>query len=177
MSATEYGPPGLAITSIAPAASASIVAADPVCVVELTITTGSGRLRISSRRNVRPSIRGISRSSVMMSGLCAVIRSRATMGSAATPTTSMSGSALIALDNIVRTMAESSTMSTRLRRTGATGLGLELVQHAEGLVDVPVNGQWPHVDLDPQAARHVVRGTRRLHDDRLAQLERLAMTD
>ena len=56
------------MTSMAPAASASILAADPDCVTELTMMTGSGWCSIILRRKVRPSMRGISISSVTTSG-------------------------------------------------------------------------------------------------------------
>ena len=63
---------------MAPASIASIAACDPACVSELTTTTGIGLCFIRIRRNVRPSIRGISRSSVSTSGSSRTIFSRAT---------------------------------------------------------------------------------------------------
>src|SRR5437867_145763 len=42
MTPTDPGPPGLAMTSIAPSRSASTQAADPCCVIELTTITGIG---------------------------------------------------------------------------------------------------------------------------------------
>ena len=51
-SPTDAGPPGLARTSMAPARSASIVAADPGCVSELMMMTGIGRCAISLRRKL-----------------------------------------------------------------------------------------------------------------------------
>ena len=68
------------------------------------------------RRNDRPSIRGISISSVITSGCKLRILSRATNGSGAEPTTSISGSADKASVRIFRTMAESSTIRTRVLR-------------------------------------------------------------
>ena len=52
--------------------------------------TGVGCRDIRMRRNVKPSIRGISRSSVMTSGLSCVASRSASSPSAALPTTSMS---------------------------------------------------------------------------------------
>src|SRR4051812_40082369 len=79
-------------------------------------TTGMGWNCISLLRKVRPSMRGISISSVSTSGWSARILSRATYGSGAVPATSMSGSPESASDRILRTMAESSTISTRVLR-------------------------------------------------------------
>ena len=53
------------MTSMAPSRSASTLAADPACVTELTMMTGSGWCSIMRRRKLRPSMRGISMSSVM----------------------------------------------------------------------------------------------------------------
>ena len=86
------------------------------CASELMITTGMGWKCISFFRNVRPSMRGISISSVSTSGCSARILSRATYGSGAVPTTSRSGSPASASVRILRTMAESSTISTRILR-------------------------------------------------------------
>ena len=83
---------GFATKSIAPSSSARSVTSAPRCVSEETITTGIGRSRIRFSRNVRPSMRGISTSSVITSGLSALIFSRAAYGSPAVPTTSMSAS-------------------------------------------------------------------------------------
>ena len=70
----------------------AIVAVAPRAVRLETMTTGIGRSRIIFSRNSRPFIFGISTSSVITSGLSALIASRASSGSAASPTTSMSGS-------------------------------------------------------------------------------------
>ena len=59
-------------------------------VSELTMITGSGKCFISFTRNERPSMRGISTSSVTTSGFNATIFSRAAYGSTAVPTTVMS---------------------------------------------------------------------------------------
>ena len=101
---------------MAPDRKASMLAVDPLLVSELTMMTGSGWCSISLRRNVSPSMRGISMSSVTTSGSCCRIRSRAMNGSAAVPTTSRSRSSRIASASIFRTMAESSTISTRSGR-------------------------------------------------------------
>ncbi len=69
---------GFAITSTAPASSASMAMREPACVTELMITTGIGRCFCRMRRNVSPSMRGISTSSVMTSGFNSKIWSRAT---------------------------------------------------------------------------------------------------
>jgi hypothetical protein len=74
-------------------------------------------------RKVRPSIRGISRSSVRTSGRSSMMRSRAAKGSAAVPTTSMPGSALRASVRILRTMAESSITRTRMGGVDIEGGG------------------------------------------------------
>src|SRR5947209_4407149 len=67
-------------------------------------------------RKVNPSMRGISMSSVSTSGESDRILSRATYGSGAVPTTSISCSAESASLRILRTMAESSTIRTRIFR-------------------------------------------------------------
>ena len=77
-SPTEYGPPGLASTSTAPNSSACTAARQDGCARELMTITGSGWKCISFFRNVRPSMRGISMSSVSTSGCSARILSRAT---------------------------------------------------------------------------------------------------
>ncbi len=61
-----------------------------------------------------PSMRGISTSSVMTSGLRLRIISRATRGSAAAPMHSMSGCRLMISVSMLRTKAESSTTTTRV---------------------------------------------------------------
>jgi hypothetical protein len=53
---------------MAPNSSARSVVSAPFSVSELTISTGMGWARISLSRNVSPSMRGISTSSVIMSG-------------------------------------------------------------------------------------------------------------
>ena len=82
---------GLVTKSTAPNSNARRVISEPRSVSDDTITTGIGRSRISFSRNSSPSIFGISTSSVSTSGLVCLIRSRATKGSGATPTTSISG--------------------------------------------------------------------------------------
>ena len=64
-------------TATAPAAKASSATCEPRCERELKIITGSGWCFMMSFRKVRPSIFGISMSSVMTSGLRLKIRSRA----------------------------------------------------------------------------------------------------
>jgi hypothetical protein len=65
---SEMVPPGLAMKSTAPSASASKVACAPCSVSEDTITTGVGRACIISDSAVRPSISGMLMSSVTTSG-------------------------------------------------------------------------------------------------------------
>jgi hypothetical protein len=77
-SPTEYGPPGLASTSTAPNSSASTAARHEGCASELMITAGMGWKCISFFKNVSPSMRGISMSSVSTSGFRERILSRAT---------------------------------------------------------------------------------------------------
>jgi hypothetical protein len=120
-SPTEYGPPGLASTSTAPVSSAWTAIRQEVWASELMTTTGSGWYCISLRRNVSPSMRGISISSVSTSGASEMILSRATYGSGAVPTISMSGSSLKASARILRTIAESSTINTRIFRFSDIG--------------------------------------------------------
>jgi len=81
-------------------------------VSEETITTGMGLSRISFSRKASPSIFGISTSRVRTSGLSALIRSRATKGSGAVPTTSRSGWELMISLKSARIRAESSTTRT-----------------------------------------------------------------
>ena len=61
------------------------------CEYELTTITGVGCFDMRMRRKVNPSIRGISRSSVMTSGLRSDGSRSASSPSAAFPTTSTSG--------------------------------------------------------------------------------------
>src|SRR6202162_1249011 len=105
---------GLATKSTAPKLSASSATAAPCCVSDEHMTTGMGRNRMRLRRNARPSMRGISTSSVSTSGLSDLIFSRATYGSGAVPTTSMPGSELRISVNSRRMTAESSTTKTRI---------------------------------------------------------------
>ncbi len=76
------------------------------------MTTGMGRSRMIFSRNSSPFILGISTSRVMTSGFSSLILARASSGSAAVPTTLISGSrrrtALIRL----RMVALSSTTRT-----------------------------------------------------------------
>src|ERR1019366_2642937 len=104
---------GLETKSTAPSSSARSVVWAPCSVSEDTMITGMGRRRIRLARKVRPSMRGISTSSVSTSGLSALMRSRAMNGSLATPTTSMSPHSLRMSVSIWRTSEESSTISTR----------------------------------------------------------------
>ena len=104
---------GLRMTSTAPASSACIIVADPSSVSEEHITTGTGCCAMSLRRNVMPSMRGISTSSVMTSGTSSWMRRAATNGSGAVPMTSISGSASRMAVIVWRTEAESSTIRTR----------------------------------------------------------------
>ena len=72
---------GLETKSTAPSSSAFSVVSAPRSVSEDTMTTGMGRSRMRLARNVSPSMRGISTSSVSTSGLVSLIFSRATKGS------------------------------------------------------------------------------------------------
>jgi hypothetical protein len=81
---------GLVTKSTAPSSSARSVISDPFPVREETITTGIGRSRINFSRKSMPSMRGISTSSVSTSGLYFLIKSRATNGSGAVATISIS---------------------------------------------------------------------------------------
>ncbi|MNL27693.1 hypothetical protein D3C87_1492980 [compost metagenome] len=103
---------GLVTKSIAPSSSARKVISPPRSVSDDTITTGIGRRRISFSRKSSPSMRGISTSSVSTSGLWRLMRSRATKGSGAVATTSMSGWLLMISVISPRTNAESSTHKT-----------------------------------------------------------------
>ncbi len=105
---------GLATKSTAPSSSARSVTSAPCSVRVETITTGIGRSRIRRERNSRPSMRGISTSSVITSGLSSRIISRATSGSAAAPTQTMSFCRLMISVSRLRTSAESSTTTTRV---------------------------------------------------------------
>jgi hypothetical protein len=99
---------------MAPSSSARSVTSAPRSVSVETITTGIGRRRISLARKSMPSMRGISTSSVITSGLRLRIISRATSGSAAAPMHSMSGWRLMISASRPRTSAESSTTTTRV---------------------------------------------------------------
>lgn len=103
---------GLATKSTAPSSSARSVASEPRSVSEEIMTTGVGRRRMSFSRKSRPSIFGISTSSVSTSGLVCLMRSRAMIGSGATPTTSISGWLLMISFRMLRISAESSMHST-----------------------------------------------------------------
>src|SRR3569832_371025 len=103
---------GLVTKSTAPSSSARKVISEPRSVSVDTMSTGIGRKRISFSRNSRPTIFGISTSSVRTSGLVCLIRSRAASGSGATPTTSMSGWLVMISFFTPRISAESSTIRT-----------------------------------------------------------------
>ena len=103
---------GLATKSTAPSSSALSVTSAPRSVSVETITTGIGRRRIRRDRKSSPSMRGISTSSVMTSGLRLRIISRATSGSEAAPMHSMSIWRLMISVRMERTSAESSTTTT-----------------------------------------------------------------
>ena len=104
---------GLATQSKAPISSALMVASAPLLVSVETMITGIGRSRMIFSRNSRPSIFGISTSSVMTSGLSALMASRASSGLLASPTTLMAGSLDSAAAIMLRMVAESSTTRTR----------------------------------------------------------------
>ncbi|MCY1373302.1 hypothetical protein D9M69_605680 [compost metagenome] len=104
----------MATKSTAPISSARRVVSAPCSVRVETITTGMGRRRIRRERNSRPSMRGISTSSVITSGLSSRIISRATSGSLAAPMQRMSGCRLMISVSRLRTSAESSTTTTEI---------------------------------------------------------------
>lgn len=105
------------MTSTAPAASASSVTEAARRVALEMITVGSGLTGISWRRKLTPSRRGISMSSVITSGCSASIMPIASSALAAAPTTWISGSPDRPIDSTLRITAESSTISTRTRRS------------------------------------------------------------
>ena len=78
------------------------------------MTTGMGCCAMILRKNVSPSMRGISISSVITSGTCSLIRSAATNGSLAVAMTSIIGSVERTWLRVCRTSAESSTIRTRI---------------------------------------------------------------
>src|SRR5262245_26882333 len=121
-------------------------------------------------------MRGISMSSVRTSGSCWTIRSRATNGSDARPTTSMSGSALSASDNIFRTIAESSTMRMRVLRGGNDMVTSRLRHGGRRDGDEPdLDAAGQIVDGEQQAGPRFGghRGPNARCDDRLAEREGL----
>ena len=82
---------GLLMISTAPAAKACSVVSAPFSVSDEQITTGVGRSAMILRKKVMPSMRGISTSSVITSGLRSRIISRAAKASLAVPMHCMSG--------------------------------------------------------------------------------------
>ncbi|MCY1353576.1 hypothetical protein D9M69_399210 [compost metagenome] len=103
---------GLQITSTAPAARAWSVISAPFSVSVEQITTGVGRVAMIRRRKVMPSMRGISTSSRITSGHIRSIFCRASSGSMAIPTTSISRCAASICCITSRITAESSTIIT-----------------------------------------------------------------
>ena len=156
---------GLVTKSMAPSSSARSVISPPRSVRDDTITTGMGRRRISFSRKSSPSMRGISTSSVSTSGLWRLISSRATSGSGAVATTSMSGWLLMISVIRPRTSAESSTHKTLIFCIFAAWAGLgpapafidRLTAQAEILADV---GEVFRMAREQQAAR-LEQGTNR----------------
>src|SRR5690554_5649498 len=149
-SPTLYEPPGLHNTSTAPSSSARSAFSLPWGVSELITITGRGMYFINFPRNVRPSILGISRSRVMTSGRSCTILSRATYGSQAVATTSMSYIFDSSFERICRTTAESSTIRTLItgfswrgwsshQFKGNLGLPCFKIQH-HGIDHVQVRG-------------------------------------
>jgi len=102
---------GFATTSTAPDSSACMASCEPRSASAEHTTTGSGSSRINRRRKVRPSMRGISRSSRITSGRARAILSLATMGFAAAVTV-MPGSRESTSAVTMRITAESSMTST-----------------------------------------------------------------
>lgn len=107
---------GLVTKSTAPSSNACNVISDPRSVSDESMITGMGRRRMSLPRKSSPSIRGISTSRVSTSGLCCLINSRATSGSGAVATISISSSLLTISVTSLRINAESSTQRTRIAR-------------------------------------------------------------
>lgn len=105
---------GLAMISTAPYSSALRVLCAPSSARLEQIITGSGCWLMIFCRKVKPSILGISMSSVITSGISSRMRSAATNGSAAVPITSISGSRDKMSLSVRRTTAESSTIRTRI---------------------------------------------------------------
>jgi hypothetical protein len=102
------------MTSTAPASSACRSVSEPASVSDEHMTTGIGLCAISLRRKVMPSMRGISTSSVMTSGISSWIFRAAMNGSEATAMISMSGSSSRTRVSVCRTLAESSMTRTRI---------------------------------------------------------------
>src|SRR5690606_17254390 len=134
---------------MAPSSSARNVVSPPRSVSDDTITTGIGRSRMSFSRKSSPSIRGISTSSVRTSGLCCLISSRATSGSGATATTSISAWLLMISVIKPRTSAESSTQRTRILLIIAASL-------LPGSAHALVHGLPPQAEI-PADVREVFR--------------------
>jgi hypothetical protein len=109
---------GFSTASTAPSASARVVATVPAPVSVETITTGVGRVRMSSARPSRPLRRGISTSRVMTSGWSAVAFSTSSTPSRASPATVMPPSVSMS-DSTRRSSGESSQIRTR----GEAGTG------------------------------------------------------
>src|SRR5574344_1860294 len=107
----------LANTATAPAAKASSVKEAPASVNEEQITTGVGCVAMICRKNVNPSMRGISMSNRMTSGHCSSILGMALKGSAAEPNNCRSGCPWITSAINCRTRAESSTTKIRVLAT------------------------------------------------------------
>src|SRR5688572_23587622 len=102
------------------------------------MTTGIGRSRIRFSRKVMPSMRGISTSSVMTSGLRLLIFSRAAYGSLAVPTTWMSGARMSIALRSLRTRAESSTTRTLMGMSRAPSEQVDLAADRRPLEPVEI---------------------------------------
>ena len=175
--------PGLAMTSTAPSASARTAVSLLRGVSELTTTTGSGKWRMSFARKLRPSMRGISMSSVTTSGRSRTIFSRATYGSIAVPTTSMSGCCPSSSLRILRTSAESSTIEHAdhgVERTAgsprrATGRGAahqDSVGEAELGRRIDAERELRATVLDPERDGEAARRRMRQGDAGIARIRR-----
>lgn len=105
---------GLPTQSTAPSSRARRVISAPAWVRLETMTTGIGRRRMIFSRNSMPFMFGISMSRVTTSGFRALIMPRASNGSPAAPTTSISGSRVRAAVIRLRMVAESSTTRTQI---------------------------------------------------------------
>ena len=110
----------LSTKSIAPSSSARSVTSAPSWVSDDSSSTGSGCSAMSRSSVSSPPSRGILTSSVTTSGWSSRAIRSPSSPSAAIPTTSMSATAASIRVTALRTNAESSMTSTRIRRRSLT---------------------------------------------------------